>query len=236
MTAADLYKPNLETIEGLKNWVRAILQRYSFDVRGILLKDGTVLPVPSESSVIAKLFEITLLERFRTVANAVSGLDVLGAPGSRTYPDIWLAGSRLGGRKIALEVKAARRARGGLRTSSRITLGPYDKYFRNPDVKMAGCVLPYGEFSDHLDIIVLYDYDGGEISNVETLVVETWRVASRKESSGTRSYIGAVNEIERLRKEQGEFDSRESFLEFWRNYVRPPKKTAGQQSVAGGDE
>jgi hypothetical protein len=51
MAAATLYKPDLETIDDLKNWVRAILQRYSFDVRGILLRDRTVLPVPSESSV-----------------------------------------------------------------------------------------------------------------------------------------------------------------------------------------
>lgn len=228
MSSADLYTPSLATIEEVKDWVRAILQRYSFDVRGILLKDGTVLPVPGESSVIAKLFEITLLERFRTVANAVSGLDVLGAPGSRTYPDIWLTGSRLSGRKIALEVKTARRAPGGHRTSSRITLGPYDKYFRNPTVKMAGCVLPYGEFSAHLDIIVLYDYDGGAIANVETLVVETWRVASRKESSGTRSYIGAVTDIASLRNERGEFDSPKSFHEYWRNYVRTTKVAADQ--------
>jgi hypothetical protein len=223
MSAGNLYDPVLETTDDVKRWVRSVLQRYSFDVRGILLKDGTVLPLPSESSLVAKLFEVTLLERFRTVANAVSGLDVLGAPGSRTYPDIWLAGARLGGRKIALEVKSARRAPGGHRTSSRITLGPYDTYFRNPSVKMAGCVLPYGEFSAHLDIVVLYDYDGGEISNVEPLVVETWRVASRKESSGTRNYIGAVSELERLRTEQGEFDSPEGFYSYWRSYVRPTK-------------
>jgi hypothetical protein len=215
--ADDLYNPTLETTDDLKRWVRSILQRYRFDVRGILLKDGTVLPLPGESSLIAKLFEITLLERFRTVANAVSGLDVLGAPGTRTYPGIWLAGSRLG-RKVALEVKSARRAAGGARTESRITLGPYDKYFRHPEVKMSGCVLPYGEFAAHLDIIVLYDYDGGEISNVEPLVVETWRVASHKKSSGTRNYIGAVMETERLRKEDGEFASPDEFYDFWRAF------------------
>jgi hypothetical protein len=215
---AGTYDPDLNTTEHLKRWVRKVLQRYRFDVRGVLLKDGTVLPLPGESSLIAKLFEVTLLERFRTVANAVAGLDVLGAPGTRTYPDIWLAGSRLGGRKIALEVKTARRARGGKRTESRITLGPYDKYFRHPEVKMSGAVLPYGEFAAHLDIIVLYDYEGGEINAVQPLVVETWRVASRKKSSGTRNYIGAVMEIDRLRKEQGEFESADEFYAFWRSF------------------
>jgi hypothetical protein len=65
---------------------------------------------------------------------------------------------------------------------------------------------------------VLYDYEGGEISSVEPLVVETWRVASRKRSSGTRNYIGAVMEIDRLQKEQGEFDSADEFYEFWRSF------------------
>ena len=216
MSTSELYNPDLGSLEQLKNWIRQVLRRYTFDVRGILLKDGTVLPLPSESSVIAKLFEVTLLERFRTVAHAVPGLDVFGAPGTRTYPDIWLTGSRLEGKKVALEVKAARRAANKTRTVSRITLGPYDKYFRNPDLKMSGAVMAYGEFHAHLDIIVLYDYEAGEISAVEPLVVETWRVASRIKSSGTRNYIGAVMEIDRLRKEQGEFESSDEFYEFWR--------------------
>jgi Restriction endonuclease EcoRV len=213
----SLYDPSLETDDELKAWIRSVLRSYEFDIRGLLLRDGTVLPLPSESALIAKLFEITLLERFRTVANAVRGLEIHGAPGTRTYPDIWLSGDRIGGRKIALEVKAARRNRTGTRTSSRITLGPYDKYFRNPEVKMAGAVLPYGEFTSHLAIIVLYDYEGGEISGVEPLVVEKWRVASRKRSSGTRKYFGAVMEIDRLRREQGEFASADEFYDFWQN-------------------
>lgn len=216
MATKALYDPPLGSTDEVKAWIQRVMERYAFEVRGILLRDGTVLPVPSESSVIAKLIEVTLLERFRTVANAVKELDVLGAPSTRTYPDIWLAGGRLNGRKIALEVKCARRAPGGRRTASRITLGPYDKYFRQPTVKMAGCVLPYGDFDAHLDIIVLYDYDGGQILNLEPLVVETWRVASRKESSGTRNYIGAVTEIERLRNEDGEFTTAQEFYSHWR--------------------
>lgn len=214
----SLYDPNLQTLDDLKQWIRSVLRTYAFEIRGLLLKDGTVLPLPSESALIAKLFEVTLLERFRTVANAVRGLEIHGAPGTRTYPDIWLSGDRISGQKIALEVKAARRNPAGTRTSSRITLGPYDKYFRNPAVKMSGAVIPYGEFDSHLDIIVLYDYDGGEVLSVEPLVVEKWRVASRKKSSGTRNYIGAVNEIERLKLEQGEFASAQEFYDFWRSF------------------
>jgi hypothetical protein len=129
-----IYEPNLDDLDQLKKWVGQVLDRYKFEVRGLLLRDGSVLPLPSESSLIAKIIEVTLLEKFRTVALAVPGLEVLGAPGSRTYPDIWMTGSKLGGKKIALDVKVARRSANGRRTFSRITLGPYDKYFRNPNV------------------------------------------------------------------------------------------------------
>lgn len=205
-----------------------MLGTYSFGVQGILLTDCTVLPLPSESALIAKLMEVTLLTRFRTVGLAVRGLVIDGAPSGRVYPDILLSGQRLGHRKVALDVKAARRAPKGKRTVSRITLGPYDKYFRFPDRKMAGSWLPYGDIDHHLDAIVLYDYLGGVISNVEALVVETWRVATRVRSSGTRNYMGAVMEIERLRREQGEFESEADFLSYWRNFPIGPIRAADE--------
>lgn len=220
----NLYDPRFTDLGSVKNWLRAVLRTYSFGVQGILLADGTVLPLPSESSLIAKLMEVTLLTRFRTVALAVRGLTIDGAPSGRVYPDILLSGQRLDHRKVALDVKAARRAPGGRRTVSRITLGPYDKYFRFPDRKMPGSWLPYGDIDHHLDAIVLYDYAGGVVSNVEPLVVETWRVAAKMRSSGTRNYMGAVTEVERLRGEQGEFDSERDFLAHWRNYPLGPMR------------
>lgn len=217
-----LYDPRLDDLSSVKGWLRVALGTYSFGVQGILLSDGTVLPLPSESALIAKLIEVTLLQRFRTVALAVRGLDIDGAPSGRVYPDILLSGSRLGHRKIALDVKAARRSLGGRRTVSRITLGPFDKYFRHPERKMAGSWLPYGDIDHHLDVIVLYDYSGGVVSNVEPLIAETWRVASRTRSSGTRNYMGAVMEIARLRAERGEFDTEREFLSYWRAFPIGP--------------
>lgn len=220
----NLYDPTLDDLPAVKSWLRTVLGTYSFGVQGILLADGTVLPLPSDSSLIAKLMEVTLLTRFRTIALAVRGLTVDGAPSGRVYPDILISGQRLGHRKVALDVKAARRAPGGRRTVSRITLGPYDRYFRYPDRKMSGSWLPYGEIDHHLDAIVLYDYEGGVVSDVEALVVETWRVATRVRSSGTRNYMGAVMEIDRLRNERGEFESEAEFLSYWRNYPIAPMR------------
>jgi hypothetical protein len=218
----DLYDPQFDDLPALKRWLGLVLGSYRFGVQGILLTDGTVLPLPSEPALIAKLIEVTLLQRFRTIALAVRGLVVDGAPSGRVYPDILLSGPRLGHRKVALDVKTARRAAGGRRTVSRITLGPYDKYFRHPDRKMPGAWIPYGEIDHHLDVVVLYDYAAGVVSVVEPIVVETWRVATRIRSSGTRNYMGAVMEIDRLRHELGEFRDEAEFLSFWRNYPIGP--------------
>ncbi|MCY7286701.1 MAG: hypothetical protein LH624_00210 [Cryobacterium sp.] len=212
---SPLYEPTFDEVDSVKRWIRLVLAQYSFGVQGILLTDGTVLPLPSESALIAKLIEVTLVQRFRTVALAVKGLIVDSAPSGRVYPDILLSGVRLGHQKVALDVKAARRAPGGKRTVSRITLGPFDKYFRFPNRKMSGSWIPYGDIDHHLDVIVLYDYVGGEISNVEALCVETWRVASRTRSSGTRNYMGAVMTLDGLRSERGEFADEGEFHSYW---------------------
>ena len=98
------------------------------------------------------------------------------------------------------------------KTQSRITLGPFDSYFRRPDEPILGVGVAYGEMAWHLDLIVLYDWDAAEVENVEILVVETWRVASMRRSSTTRNYIGAVDTLAYLRTERGEFDSIEGLL------------------------
>lgn len=214
----SVYDPGLADVETTKQWLRRVLQGYEFGVEGIHLSDGTVMPLPAEPALIAKLIEVRLLNRLETVANAVKGLRILGAPSGRVYPDILLTGDRLGDRKVALDVKVARRAKNGRRTDSRITLGPYDKYFRFPDKKLPGSWVAYGLIDWHLDLIVLYDWVGAKVREVEPLVVETWRVASCHRSSGTRRYIGAVNEIERLRREDGEFSTADEFYRYWRTF------------------
>ena len=47
-------------------------------------------------------------------------------------------------------------------------------------------------------------------------MAETWKIASKQRSSTTREYLGAVDSIDRLRNEQGEFATAEEFYKFWR--------------------
>jgi hypothetical protein len=211
---------DLTNLEGIKSWLRDAVHDYRWNVRGILLDDNRVVPLPKEPALVAKVIEVSVTEHFKRKAYAVPGLDVLDDLTGRGYPDILLAGRSVANRRVALDVKVARRKprRDGqpTKTQSRITLGPFDTYFRRPNDPIPGVGVAYGDMAWHLDLIVLYDWDDADAGNVEILVVETWRVASTKRSSTTRNYMGAMDSIADLRAERGEFTSIEEFYAFWR--------------------
>jgi hypothetical protein len=212
---------DLSTLAGIKTWLAEAVRDYRWNVRGILLDDNRIVPLPKEPALVAKVIEVSVIEHFKRKAYAVAGLDVLDDLTGRGYPDVLLAGRAVGNSRVALDVKVARRRprRDGqpTRTQSRITLGPFDSYFRRPADPIPGVGVAYGDMTWHLDLIVLYDWSEADVSNIEIVVVETWRVASRRRSSTTRNYIGAVDTIADLRAERGEFASIEDFYAFWRS-------------------
>jgi hypothetical protein len=210
-------------IESFKAYLAQLLRDYKFDVQGIILNDGTIQPLPSESALVGKVLEISIkhhLERKLLQGN----VRVAPASSDRTYPDFTLWGPALGNRKFAVDMKCARRGDSGLSTRSAISIGTFNaKYFRTPDIKVGNIMAPYSSFDAHLAIVALYDYQGATAKNVELLVVEKWRVARRKRASTTRAYIAAVSQIDLLRSERGEFTSEEEFNEFWRSYESIPR-------------
>ena len=81
-------------------------------------------------------------------------------------------------------------------------------------------------------MIALYTLDEDSATrarNLEFIVNEPWRIASRQRSSTTREYIGAVMNIEKLRAGEGEFATREEFYEFWRRFPFRIGKAAQNQ-------
>ena len=219
---------DLSTVDGIKAWLGQAVRDYKWNVRGIILDDGKVIPLPKEPAVVAKVVEVSVTEHFKRKAYAIPGLDVLDDLSGRGYPDVLLAGRAVENRRIALDVKVARRKprKDGkpTKTQSRITLGPFDSYFRRPSNPIPGVGVAYGDMAWHIDLIVLYDWVDGGVENVEVLVVETWRVASMKRSSTTRNYIGAMDSLDDLRAERGAFDRIEDFYDYWRS--QPIRRTA----------
>jgi hypothetical protein len=186
------------------------------------LSDGDhFLPLPREPAALANIVEVAVVD---FLLEHLDKSEVEPTRGTeRGYPDIEL---RIGGSYFAVDVKVARRAlnKKGLptgRTDSRITLYTGNTFFLYPTLKWPGTFRPFGDYKGHIDLIGLYTLDPTSPTRVrdfELLVVEPWKIASKSRSSTTREYLGAVDEISRLRTEQGEFKSASEFYSFWRNH------------------
>lgn len=197
--------------------LRDLLKGYEFDVKGLILNDGSIEPLPREASVIGKVLEISIKHYLRRRLLQVSDLVCIPASSDRTYPDFTFNGQLIHPNRFAVDLKCARRSKRGDKTDYPITIGTYDaEYYHYPDDKVANIEMPYSSYTAHLPVTALYDYVDTTAKNVELLVVEKWRVATKKRSSGTRCYIAAVSDIGALRQEQGDFSSEEEFNAFWR--------------------
>lgn len=228
----------LESVDSVVGWLEEQVASYDFDVIGLARRNQRPpYPLPTEPGALANILETTavrLLEQQLT--NDPSGVRVTRGT-ERKYPDMELYGGVLGDRVIALDVKVARRGRVPLRpgaerrTQSRITLLTGNTYFAQPDELHASILRPYNQYWVHLDWIMLFDIDTEaempEVTNVEHVIAETWRVASRRRSSETRNYIGAVDALNALVAKRGEFGSRQEFEHFWREEYQGWRETPG---------
>lgn len=188
--------------------------------------------LPTEPAALANVIEAAMLAYLDRMLELLrdEGHDVQwqGA-GDRAYPDLEISGTLFSAsgkaEHHAVDIKVARR-RLNVRhppttTQSRITLYTGNTYFRYPELQVPGCLRPFGDYSNHLDVIVLYDHvpeHHGGVANVEVLVHPAWRIASRHRSSTTREYIGAVTSLEALREGHGEFSTEDEFYTYWRNF------------------
>lgn len=204
-------------VESFKALLRDLIKGYQFDIEGLYRKDGTVLPLPRESSVVGKVIEISVNDYLKRRLLEVSSLDSIQASSDRVYPDVSFSGSLIYPYRFALDIKCARISERGDRTESAITIGTFDaEYFRYPDEKVGNIMAPYASYTAHLALVALYRYTNATARDLELLVVEKWKVATKKRSSGTRCYVAATTSIADLRSEKGDFKSEEEFNAYWR--------------------
>lgn len=220
-TSFDRERP----VESFKKLLRELMKGYEFDVEGLYLKNGKMRPLPSESSVVGKILEVSMEEYLQRRLIQVTNLQVIPASSDRVYPDFSFSGPLISPHRFALDVKCARVREDGIKTESQITIGTFDaEYFRYPDEKAGNIMASYSSYSAHLCLIALYRYSEATAREIEILVVEKWRIATKKKSSGSRCYIGASPAITDLRKEKGDFASEEEFNSFWRSVEMNEKK------------
>ncbi len=242
-------------IEKLLEWLRAVCDGYEVQPYAIFRKSsmastkwpltakndddlldqltqrGHFLPLPQEPAALANILEVSLadhvLEELRKISpeGGVRG-------GERAYPDLEVSAEAFGGGPYAVDIKVARRSKSGRQTDSRVTLYTGNTYFRHPDLKWPGTLRSFNDYKGHLTLIALYTLDSqtlSRITDIEVIVQETWRIASKQRSSTTREYIGAVQDIVALRSGNGDFQTKEAFYSFWRKYPFKIGKTVERQ-------
>jgi hypothetical protein len=224
----------IPSVQDFKAYLQALMKGYEFDVKGLYHNDGSMSPLPREASVIGKVVEISVKSYLQRKLLQEDRLRY-HVGGDRTYPDLTFTGPLVGEMRVAVDVKCARRNKKQTRTQSAISVATYDAtYFREPEVKAPNISFPYGRYAGHLAMIVLYDYEDATARNVEVIIVEKWRVATRKRASGTRCYVAAVSTLQDIRGEKGDFTTEDEFHAYWRSQPVTPKKARAKKSHTSG--
>jgi hypothetical protein len=245
-------------VGAVEAWLRKQCAQYSYDLVGVLrihghlswpieadnedaltrlLKDnGYLLPLPKEPAALANVIEVSLIDFLINRVEAIDGLVAVRGT-ERGYPDLELSGAYLGGGFHAVDIKVAKRkvnAKGvpGKTTQSRITLYTGNTYFLHPDIPFPGSTRPFADYASHHDVVAIYTLNKNSearVEDLEIIVQPPWKIASKVRSSTTREYIGAVNNLEDLRRGRGAFATPDDFYTFWRTYNFRVAKTVKQQ-------
>jgi hypothetical protein len=203
------------------------------DLETQLSEGGHFLPLPKEPAALANVIEVAIVDFASDELHGKHGIKVTRGT-ERGYPDIEL---QIGEEHFAIDVKVARRAvnKAGNptgQTDSRITLYTGNTFFLYPTLHWAGTFRPFADYAGHVDIIALYTLNVASptrVTDFELIIAEPWRIGSKQRSSTTREYLGAVMEIDRIRKGTGEFATSEAFYKFWRAHPWKIGKAVQQQ-------
>jgi hypothetical protein len=227
----------------LRAWLREQCVEFAFDVGGVFKRDsdfawwpleasgpdeleerlklgGHLLPLPKEPAALANVLEVSIVNFLALRVLSIPKAEVRRGT-ERGYPDLEIGGPAFGGGFHAIDVKAARRAANGRQTQSRITLYTGNTYFKWPDLHWPGTFRPFSEYATHLDVIMIYTLNpesNARVEDLEVIVQEPWRIASKDRSSTTREYIGAVTSIGALRAGEGVFATPAEFYDYWRKF------------------
>lgn len=205
-------KPNLKgDLEGL-------FQGFRWTTKGFIDDHGNVYKLPDIPQVITGIFQEVAKQKLKPFLRDHYGCQIVQG-GAREYPEVTAFGGKLGEGKIALDIKTTRRI--SITRISGFSIGSYAGYFLHPERKLPGCKFPYGEFKEHWVIGFVYSWDPDPdslhmVSNIEVIINEKWRIASKSTATGTTFAISSVRDLKRLQEGKGDFNSQEEFETFWR--------------------
>ena len=248
----------------LGTWLREQCADFRFDVGGVfqrssdlsrwplkaagpaeleerLAQGGHLLPLPKEPAALANVMEVSIVN-FLAVRTLLIPRAQVRRGTERGYPDLEISGPAFGGGFHAVDIKAARRAANGRQTQSRITLYTGNTYFKWPDLHWPGTFRPFNDYATHIDVLMIYTLNpdsNARVEDLEIIVQEPWRIASRDRSSTTREYLGAVTGLDALRSGQGAFATPAEFYDYWRRFpfkVSPQVQTQLQRLLRSAQD
>jgi hypothetical protein len=202
----------------LKRDLEQLFFDFKWKIKGMMDEDGNIYPIPHIPQVITGIFQEITKHKVKKLLREKYGCNIVQG-GPREYPEITAIGGQFGDKKIAIDMKTTRRI--SKNRISGFTVGSFARYFLHPEKKMPGCKFPYGEFDEHWIIGFIYTWNPDAdslhmVSNVEVVVQPKWKIASRSTGTGTTFAIGSVKDIDKLRKGEGVFKSKEEFGTYWR--------------------
>ena len=202
----------------LKSDLERLFSDFRWKIKGMIDEDGIIYPIPPIPQVITGIFQEITKHKVKKFMKDKYGCKIVQG-GPREYPEMTLMGGKFGNRKIAIDIKTTRRI--SKNRISGFTVGSFAGYFLHPEKQMPGCKFPYGEFDEHWIVGFIYTWNPGVdslhmVSDVEVIVQQKWKIASKSTGTGTTFAIGSIKEIDKLRKGEGVFKSKEEFENYWR--------------------
>lgn len=213
-------------VESFKALLVDLLKGYSFEVVGLHLKDGTVLPLPADPRVLRTILQASLVDYLDRQVRRIAelGFTITSRWGCL---QIVFSGSLLSSDSVVVEVKCTRRSEQRVSIRSAISLAA---------PRAASRMTPRGpqQSGEGLMIVVAYDHVEGAIRDVELIVAEKWRVARRSSRRVASRRVFAVRNLRRLREERGDFEDEQEFRVFVHGLEGGPSDRYRATAGAGG--
>ncbi len=202
-------------------------------VKGFIDVARNVYPIPSDTKVISKILELTLLPLLEDFAGE-NRLRMIAAKRQNFYPDLSFIDDS--GNIFALDLKSTYRI--GANRVSGMTLGAFTGYFRDRKSKK-NIMFPYGAYSGHFVLGIIYSkgmeaavgrrsFSPDEVDDIPSVlrelcffVQDKYRIASDRPGSGNTKNIGSVTNVEALIAGKGPFArlGEHVFDDYWMGYM-----------------
>lgn len=229
----------------------------SWDVKGILKDENTIITLGSDSKLISRIFELIVHNLLEEIAEENNY--ILEPSQSQTvYPDYTFIkkdedGQPMINDKIAVDIKTTYKQykKDGSLKQITFTLGSYTSFIRDEKGEK-NIAYPYSQYKNHYAICFLYDRNEDasqgmivstteinnlEIpySNVDVFVQKKHLIVGEKPGSGNTANIGSFKtcEIEHLIDGNGPFKylGEDIYLHYWKNYPTNSQKNKHYKSL-----